>query len=102
MEEQQTQVIPVKLADGTIIQVQAILLGGEEQVSVHFPNFDEIGHAVEGIAQTLVSSLKRVKPRKTSIELGVAIALESGKLTALLVQGSSTANLKITLEWGGE
>ena len=102
MEEQQTQMIPVELANGTMIYVQTTLLGGEEQVSVHFPNFDEIGHAVEGIAHTLVASLERVKPRRTSIELGVAVALESGKLTALLVQGSSTANLKITLEWGGE
>lgn len=100
MEDQQTRVIPIELVDGTIIQVQAVLLGGEELVSAHFPNFDEIGHAIEGIAQTLISSLERVKPRKTSVELGVAIALESGKLTALLVQGSSTANLKITLEWG--
>jgi hypothetical protein len=102
MEEQQTQIIPVELANGTVIHVQATLLGGEEQVSVHLPSFDEVGHAVEGIAHTLVTSLERVKPRKTSVELGVAIALESGKLTALLVQGSSTANLKITLEWGGE
>lgn len=102
MEEQIVQVIPVELPNRAVIYVQATLLGGEEQVSAHFPSFAEIGQAVEGIAHTLVTSLEKVKPRKTSVELGVAIAVESGKLTALLVQGSSTANLKVILEWGGE
>ncbi len=102
MEEQQTQAIPVQLPNGTVIHVQATLLGGEEQVSAHLPTFDEVGHAIEGIAHVLVTSLERVKPRKTCVELGIEIALESGKLTALLVRGSSTANIKVTLEWGSE
>jgi hypothetical protein len=34
--------------------------------------------------------------------LGLEVGLESGNLTALLVKGTGTANLKLILEWGGE
>ncbi len=100
MEEQNTQIIPTRLEDGTVIHIQATILGGDEQVSAHIPAFEEIGHALEGIARSLVIPLERVKPRKASVELGVEIAIEAGQITALLVKGSSTANLKIILEWG--
>jgi hypothetical protein len=102
LEQQRSEVIPTQLADGTVIHVQATLLGGDEQVSAHIPTFEEVSHIIEGVAQSLFSSLERVKPRKARVEFGVEIALESGHLTALLIQGSSTANLKIILEWGGE
>lgn len=102
MGQQQKEVIPTQLANGTVIHIQATLLGGDEQVAAHIPTFEEVSHTIEGIAHSLFSSLEQVKPRKASVEFGVEIALESGHLTALLVQGSSTANLKIILEWGGE
>jgi len=44
--------------------------------------------------------LKEIKPRSGSLEFGVQVAVQSGKLTALIVQGTATANLKITLQWG--
>jgi hypothetical protein len=44
--------------------------------------------------------LEKVKPKKASVEFGLEVAVESGKLTTLLVKGASTANLKITLERG--
>ena len=49
-----------------------------------------------------MTTFQKVKPRKASVELGLEVGLESGHLTALLVKGTGTANLKLTLEWGGE
>jgi hypothetical protein len=48
---------------------------------------------------TISLSGRYLKPHKASVEFGLEVALEAGQLTALLVKGSGTSNLKITLEW---
>jgi hypothetical protein len=69
-------------------------------VAFALPSFKEVTDAIEGIAESVVCTLQKVKPRKACVEFGIEVALESGQLTALLVKGSGTSNLKITLEWG--
>jgi hypothetical protein len=104
-----TEIVKTKLPNGTIIRVQATLLESEigpsgARAKVANPlspaTFDNVTGAIEGIAETVVSTLQKVKPRSASVEFGLEIAVESGGLTALLVKGTGTANLKITLEWG--
>ena len=46
-----------------------------------------------------MNTLDKVRPQKAKIEFGIEVAMKEGQLTALLVQGTATANLKITLEW---
>ena len=98
--EPRTEVVPVRLADGTVVRVQATALGGEEDVAFGVKSFEDVRKAVEGIAGEFGEVFKAVGPRKASVEFGVEVALESGKLTALLVKGSGTASMKVTLEWG--
>jgi hypothetical protein len=98
--ETRTEIIKTELANGTILHIQATALGGEEEVGFVWPSFKEITDAIEGIAESVVTTLQKVKPKKASVEFGLEVALESGQLTALLVKGSGTSNLKITLEWG--
>ena len=99
-EANRTEVIKALLDDGTSISIQATSLGGEERVAFGVPPFKEVTDTVEGLARAIVTTLKKVKPRSASVEFGVQIGVESGKLTALLVKGTGNANLKITLEWG--
>ena len=94
------ELVPVKLANGTQIRVAATMLGGEEDVAFKLLSFDEVTNTIEGIADSLNAALQKVKPKKASVEFGLEVAVESGKLTSLLVNGSGTATLKITLEWG--
>ena len=56
--------------------------------------------AIEGLGSLVNDSVKKLAPTKASVEFGIEIALESGKITALLCQGSAKANLKIVVEWG--
>ncbi len=98
--EIRTELIKTQLADGTIVHIQAVVIGGEEEVAFTLPSFKPVTDAIEGIATSLVTTFQKVKPRKASVEFGLEIALEAGQLTALLVKGFSTSNLKITLEWG--
>jgi hypothetical protein len=97
--ELRTEIIKAELDNGTIVHIQATALGGEEEVAFTLPLFKEVTNAIEGIAVAVTNSLQKVKPQKASVEFGLEVALEAGQLTALLVKGSGTSNLKITLEW---
>ena len=95
-----TEIVPMTLENGATISIEATLVGGEEDVAfTPFP-FHEVTYALEGIAESLEKTLRHIKPQRASIELGVAFGIESGVLTAILVKGTGTANLKIMLEWG--
>jgi Trypsin-co-occurring domain 1 len=98
--EARNEVIKAKLANGATLHIQATQLGKEEDVDFNLPSFKEVTDAIEGIADSFVTTYQKVKSRKASIEFGLEVALEAGHLTALLVKGTGTANLKITLEWG--
>ena len=100
MVKPKTEIVKATLENGTVIHIQAMSLGGEERVAYSIPSFKEVTDAVEGIAQAMVTTLKKVKPQGASVEFGLEIGLEAGQLTALLVKGTGTANLKIILEWG--
>src|SRR5438132_12066625 len=99
-DKPRTEIVEAQLKDGPIIRIQATSLGGQERVGIGLPSFQEVTDAVEGIAKSVMTTLEKVKPRRAIVEFGLEIGLESGKLTAIIVKGSGTANLKITLEWG--
>lgn len=99
--EPRTEIVPVTLGDGTIIQIQATAIGGEEDVVIGNLSFDGVRQAIRGIAHEIGGVLAEVQPRKASVEFGLEVAVESGRLTALWVNGSGTATMKITLEWNG-
>ncbi len=95
-----TNIIETTLANGATISIDATSLGGKSDVTRSVPSFAGVTQAIEGIATELKDSIDRVKPRKASLEFGLEVAVEAGQLTALLVKGSGTAHLTITLEWG--
>ena len=94
------EIVPVQLPDHVKIRVEATVLGGEEDVGFRLQSFQGVIDAIEGIASAMNIALQKVKPHKAGVEFGLEVAIESGELTALLVKGSGTANLKISLEWG--
>jgi len=97
----QTRPVRMRLSNGTVIKVQATSLTRESDVSAlkREYSFDDIRLAIEGLTETAFIAMKKARPTRASVEFGLELGLESGKLTALLVKGTGTANLKITLEW---
>jgi hypothetical protein len=96
------QPIEVKLDDGTIFYVQARAIGGESPVGIKAASFEKVAQAIEGVARKLSDIWKKVEPSKAAVELGVEFAWESGDLLAVFVDSSTTASMKITLEWGSK
>lgn len=95
----QTENIPLELENGTQIFIEATVLGGEEDVSFDFLPFEQVTQTIEAIANSMSQTIEKVKPSKATIELGLEVGLNEGKLVSLIVQNSAKANFKITLEW---
>lgn len=93
--------VRVPLENGAAIYIEPTGVSGEEKVAIFNPgSFKEVTNAIEGVADALIATFKKVKPGGASVEFGVDIGMESGHLTTLLVKGTANATLKITLSWG--
>jgi Trypsin-co-occurring domain 1 len=110
--EPNTTIIPIILDNGSLLRVEATVMQplvadalanyGEEietDVALTIPTLKEIAGAIEGIATTLKTTFDKIKPNKASVEFGVEFGCEAGQLTAMIVKGTSKANLKITLQY---
>ncbi len=102
------RVVEVELPNKTVALVRAVDLddeGGQVAEKVGWKEtFDlgEVSGTLEGIARAIRSGLEKVAPSKTTVELGIQLAVKNGKLTGLIVEGKADASLKVTLEWGKE
>jgi Trypsin-co-occurring domain 1 len=54
---------------------------------------------IERVSQDLLDTVKRVRPRKATVELSFGIAIEQGQLVALLGKGKGEASITVTFEW---
>ncbi|KAF3884866.1 MULTISPECIES: CU044_2847 family protein [Nostocales] len=97
--ELQTKIITVELSDGTNVRVEATQIG-DRKINFQARPFEEVATAIESLTKEIAESVRKVKPDRATVRFGVDIAIESGKLTALVVKGASNANIEITLEWG--
>jgi len=91
--------INVLLEDGTSIQIESMRPVRQQVSTTSSKSISKVMHTVTALAKEMKSSFELTNSRKTIIEIGLDITLESGDLTALIVKGSSTANFKITFEW---
>ena len=95
-----TKPVKVTLDNGTAIYVQAQVVKGEEDIVSLSASFEKVTQAIEGIAQSLTTAWEKAKPSRASVEFGIEFAYEAGQVLAMFVDGSTTASMKITLEWG--
>jgi hypothetical protein len=63
-------------------------------------DFDAVTETLGGMSQALRAALVTAAPGKVTVELGVELAIKSGVLVGLIVDGESRSSLKVTLEWG--
>jgi hypothetical protein len=96
------QLARVQLDDGTIFFVKVLPLTSESEVSLHAASFETAMDAIEGIGKRLSKAWETLKPGKATVEMSIDFTTEAGKLLAIVVEGSATASMKITLEWNGD
>lgn len=96
--------VPVRVDANTVIRIEATPLSDLDQENeyvktITVPSFDEITQHLKSIAKAIIGVWEEVKPSKATVEFGMEIGVEPGKVTALLVQGAAQANFQVTLEW---
>jgi NTP-dependent ternary system trypsin peptidase co-occuring protein len=99
------RVVEVVLPNQSVALVQAADLdeGGQVAEKVGWKDtfdFAGVSGTLEGVAQAVRSGLEKVTPSKTTVELGIQLAIKNGMLTGLIVEGKADASLRVTLEWG--
>lgn len=101
MTERGTEIKTITLNQDTKIKIEAVTLpsSGDQDVGITDFQFDELTNVIEVIGDKLLTAIKKAKPKKATVEFGLAVGVESGQLTALWVKGQGTANIKVTLEW---
>lgn len=100
-----TRVVEVDLPNGATALVRAREFDGGGARKVGWEgrfDFKDVAQTLEGVTSALRSSLAKARPSKVTVELGVELAIKSGKLTALIVEGEGRGSLTVTLEWEGE
>lgn len=89
----------VSLKDGSTFYIEVESEVGFEDVSMDKVNFTEACKNIKQIGSEIYEVLKELAPQKGSVEFGVELGVESGKLISILVNGSGKATLNIKLEW---
>jgi hypothetical protein len=62
-------------------------------------SLDRLGRIVEGLVQVMAPVALAALPGKTTVEIGLEVSVEGGKITALLVDAGAKTNLKVKMEW---
>ncbi|SFS82843.1 CU044_2847 family protein [Mucilaginibacter polytrichastri] len=100
----ESNIIKVRLDDNTECLFEVTATSGRESVSAldEIFDFQQVKQQIQLLSSSLLEMLKSVSPTKASLEFGIELSVESGKLTSLIVKGSGKGNIKITLEWEKE
>jgi hypothetical protein len=95
------ETVALELGNGRQILVEVVSHGDQEVGAADFPLAD-IQQSIVDVADIVVSVMEQIAPKSATVEFGVSVAVQAGNLIALLVQGTGSANLKITLAWEKE
>ena len=100
MDGNPNALVKVDLGDGRVVAVEAQNVSPEKPVGIgEVLSFDGLSKSIEAIAERMTATLDHVRPDRAAVEFGVDVGVESGALTALIVKGTGTATIKVTLEW---
>ena len=100
MDRNPNALVKVDLGGGRIVAVEAQNVNPERPVGIgDVLPFEGLSSSIEAIAERMTAALDRVKPDRAAIEFGIDVGVAPGALTALIVKGTGTATIKVTLEW---
>jgi hypothetical protein len=88
----ETRVVEVALPNGATALVRAIDVEGSAPPRPRSEvDFRDVAATLEGLSGAIKSALEEAAPQKTTVELGIELAVKSGKLPAYWLEGQGTA-----------
>lgn len=96
----ESTVVEVQLPNGAVALVQARQVdGGATKTKFGKLDFTGVTATLEGVTQAIRGAVEKAAPSRVTVELGLELALKSGVLVGMIVDGETTASLTVTLEW---
>ncbi|MFH1893673.1 MAG: CU044_2847 family protein [Candidatus Zixiibacteriota bacterium] len=92
--------LPVRLSDGTVVLAEIHRGDREEEASWKDYDLSEVLKSLKVLVRDVVTPLTEFSCDKIALEVNVGLALEAGKLTSLVVSGSASSSIKVTMEFG--
>jgi hypothetical protein len=102
MSEDVDRIINVVLPNGAqmLVRVTEMESDRAEKLSpMRNLSMEDLFSSLRGFAEQLYDVFHDLKPKKSTVEFGVDIALQSGRLVSLIASGKASGSLKVTLEW---
>ncbi|MFC9593574.1 CU044_2847 family protein [Streptomyces sp. NPDC056944] len=92
----------VEAGEATLfVETRSIGPGTElEGLGDRLPDLSGVTEALSSFAGRIGEALQQAAPDRATVEFGCQLGLDAGRLTALVVQGTTNASLRVTLEWG--
>jgi hypothetical protein len=101
MNDESTTIIDVELPGENPVLLRVTDLGGSADVgALDTFSLDEVADSIKAIADTLGQALVSASPKKATVEFGLELTLQSGKLISLITEAGGKATLKVQLQWG--
>lgn len=97
-----TSKIPVQLSDNAVcyFEVEEMSSGRQPVTAMSKAfNLTDVKSQIRIVSEEFVSIFNQLNVKKTTLEFGVELSVESGQLTSIVVKGTGKASLKVTLEW---
>jgi hypothetical protein len=98
-EMREITTVPVTLSDGSSVLAEVTLGDAEVEVADGLRTMSDFTVAVGAIAKDLVEPLRALHSSSLELTFGLALSLQTGKLTALLVGGGANASVGVTVRW---
>lgn len=98
-----TEIIEVQLDEGGRLFVEAATAPGRHEIgAIDAVRIDQLVETVSTFGVAIRNAALAAAPSKATVEFGVEVRLEASGLVALIARGTGAANVKVSLEWGGE
>ncbi|MGX9146464.1 CU044_2847 family protein [Mesorhizobium sp. 128a] len=94
--------VMVRLPSGNEMLLEAEIGGREEVAAGDSFDFNENLKVLQEVGSMIGTALQTARPTEAQVEIGLDAAVEAGKHTALIVKGSGSASLKVTLKWSSK
>jgi hypothetical protein len=97
----ESEIVEVTLPNGATALVRARVVDGGGAVKTRREKFDfaSVAATLEGVTDSIRGALAKAAPDSVSVELSFELAVKSGVLVGLLVDGETTGSIMVTLGW---
>jgi hypothetical protein len=106
VEDAEDQVVPLRIGTSLMYVTatrlsanQAGELDEEVEIAARPPSVEQITAALKDFATQVTESLQGSGASRFVVEFGCDVAVETGRVVAMLGKGSLASTLRVTLEW---